>query len=272
MRNDERAAEFIIDAHCHIFPAKIAEKATQNIGRFYETRMDAPAGEVDALLQSGKAIGVGRYVVCSVATKASQVQSINNFIAESCAAHPEFLGLLTLTPDFEAIGQEIDRALALGLRGVKLHPDFQGFAIDDEAVFSMYEAIAARGLPLLFHAGDRRYAFSSPERLAKVARRFPGLTCVAAHFGGYSEWERVRVYDGLENVFFDTCSALGVMPDLGLAERLIEHFGAERFMFGTDFPMWGHEAEFARFGALPLSAAQREQILHKTAEKVYFGA
>ncbi|MDR3086222.1 MAG: amidohydrolase [Christensenellaceae bacterium] len=263
--------ETIIDAHSHIFPEKIAAKATQNIGLFYSTQMDAPAGEVEALLESGKTIGVSRYVVCSVATKGSQVQSINNFIAESCAAHKEFLGLLTLTPDFSNIGQEIDRAIAMGLRGVKLHPDFQNFAIDDESAFAMYEAIEARGLPLLFHAGDRRYAFSNPERLAAVARRFPKLVCVAAHFGGYSEWEKAFVYDGLPNVFFDTCSALGFMPDPALAMRLIEHFGAERFMFATDFPMWGHEAEFARFNALPLSKAQREQILHKTAERVYFG-
>ncbi|MEG1943744.1 MAG: amidohydrolase family protein, partial [Angelakisella sp.] len=99
-----------------------------------------------------------------------------------------------------------------------------------------------------------------PDRLAEVAQKFPRLTCIAAHFGGYQRWKDAEKYLGQPNIYYDTSSSLFVLhPDE--AVRIIEHFGSERFMFGTDYPMWLHEQELERFFALPLSEKQREDIL-----------
>ena len=178
----------IADAHTHIFPEKIAEKATFNIGEFYGIGMNA-IGLADKLIESGREIGVTRYLVCSVATKESQVISINDFIHAACQAHPEFLGFASLHPDLSRPEAEIERVYALGMRGIKFHPDFQLCNIDDEKLMPTYRKMAELGLPGLFHMGDDRYDFSAPVRLRRVKDRFPELTCIAAHFGGYQVWD-----------------------------------------------------------------------------------
>ena len=82
----------VADAHAHIYPGKIAEKATANVGRFYGIEMDE-VGLPHILSEEGKAAGIDRFLVCSVATKVEQVESINGFIAEKCAKYPQFIGL-----------------------------------------------------------------------------------------------------------------------------------------------------------------------------------
>ena len=72
-------AKYIIDSHAHIFPQKIAEKATINIGKFYDIVMDLN-GSVDMLLAQAEKVGITKSVVHSVATVPQQVCSINDFI------------------------------------------------------------------------------------------------------------------------------------------------------------------------------------------------
>ena len=145
----------IYDAHAHIFPAKIAEKATVNIGHFYDIPM-SHVGSAEQLLEKGGAIGVKRYLVCSTATRPDQVEHINTFIHEQCQLHPEFFGFATMHPGYASIEQELDRALSLGLHGIKLHPDFQTFDIDAPEALPIYRAACDRRMAILFHTGDDR--------------------------------------------------------------------------------------------------------------------
>ncbi len=253
----------IIDAHAHIFPEKIARKATDAIGKFYDISMDCPEGLSNRLLESGKKIEVSRYLVSSAATTPAQVQSINEFIYSETKLHPEFLGFGTLHPYMENIEEEIERILSFGLRGVKFHPDFQKFNIDDPMAIDVYKLIAKAKLPVLFHTGDDRYDYSAPTRLRKVMEMVDGFVAIAAHFGGYRRWaEAMRVLD-IENVYFDTSSALFALNKNEAAD-MIHRFGADKFMFGVDFPMWNHDEEFLRFMELPLTDDEREQIFSKT--------
>ena len=250
----------IIDAHAHIYPEKIAAKATDTIGIFYDIKMDMPAGTADKLIEVGKSAGISRYVVHSVATTAHQVRSINEFIKRECEAHPEFIGFITLHQDLteEEIIAEVDFALANGLRGIKLHPDFQKFNIDDESAERFYRAAEGK-LPILLHMGDNRYEFSKPHRLVKMAKKYPRVNFIAAHFGGYRCWDDSPMYKGLPNVYFDTCSSLPfITPER--AKELIDMFGAEKFFFATDFPMWDAKGELDRFNKIPLTEKEREMI------------
>ena len=133
----------IYDAHAHIFPAKIAEKATQSIGHFYDIPMHH-LGSAEELLRRGGEIGISRYLVCSTATKPEQVEHINTFIHEQCELHPEFYGFATMHPDYAHIEEELDRALEMGLHGIKLHPDFQHFDIDAPEALPLYRELIAR--------------------------------------------------------------------------------------------------------------------------------
>ena len=258
----------IINAHAHIYPEKIAKKATDTIGVFYDIEMEMPAGTAQRLIEDGARAGISRFVVHSVATTAHQVRSINDFLKRECDEHPEFIGFITLHQELSEseVREEVELALERGFKGIKLHPDFQKFNIDDECAEKFYRAAEGK-LPILFHIGDDRYDFSAPERLVKMAKKYPKTTFIAAHFGGYRCWDKAELYLGLDNVYFDTCSSLPfITPER--ARELIDLLRAERFFFATDFPMWDSEGEMARFNKIPLSDREREMILGENIKRL----
>jgi len=257
----------IADAHTHIFPQKIAVKASNAIGKFYDIPMEYD-GMTESLLSAGKKIGVGKYLVCSSATTPAQVMSINNFIFEQCNAHSEFMGFGTLHAYMEEPDKEIDRILEMGLKGIKLHPDFQLFDIDDEKAIPIYRRLTKEKLIVLFHTGDKRYEYSSPQKLRRVVDMIPDFVCIGAHFGGYNRWEDARIFSNHPNIYYDTSSALFKLP-ADEAVDIINEFGEDRFMFGTDYPMWDHEDELERFNTMKLTPAQREKIFYKNFEKLF---
>ncbi|MFA9379917.1 MAG: amidohydrolase family protein [Acetanaerobacterium sp.] len=259
----------IWDMHGHIFPAKIAEKAAGAIGEFYDIPMRYK-GSADEIIKSGAGIGVKKQLVCSSATTPAQVQSINTFIAEECKQHPQFIGFGALHPDMEDAQREVRRIIALGLVGVKLHPDFQRFQIDSPRALELYRVVSAYHLPILFHTGDARYDYSSPRRLAKAMDKVPTLVAIAAHFGGYTEWEIVADCLTRPGVYFDTSSSLFTLP-AEQATAFIRTMGADRFFFGVDFPMWDHAEELARFDKMSLTEQEREAILSQNAKRFIAG-
>lgn len=255
------------DAHAHIYPGKIAEKATASVGDFYHIPMHN-VGLPHVLAQRGGEAGIDRFLVCSVATKVEQVRSINQFIQEKCRKYPQFIGLGAWHQDITDISGEMDDIQARGLRGIKLHPDFQEFMIDDPKMLDMYKEAHRRGLPILFHTGDSRTEFSSPHRLMNVIDKLPDFTCIAAHLGGYSEWEEARRELSGTNVYIDTSSSLfKISPEE--AKENIAHFGVDHTMFGTDFPMWDPKEELERFFALGFSQEENQAMLYDNFARLF---
>lgn len=258
----------IIDAHCHIYPDKIAEKAAASTGRFYDIPMRLD-GKVSTLLREGAAAGIDHFIVQSVATTPAQVASINRFIAESVAAsNGTMTGLGTLHPDSEDIAGDVEYLLELGLKGVKLHPDIQGFKLDDYRCLKIYELCEGR-LPLLLHTGDHRYDFSNPNRLKPILDTYTDLTVIGAHFGGWSMWEEAaEQLHGYKHLYVDCSSSLyAFSPEVG--QKLVRCYGADRVLFGTDYPMWTPKEELERFYALQLTDGENEQILWKNAARLF---
>ncbi|MBQ4324237.1 MAG: amidohydrolase [Clostridia bacterium] len=258
----------IIDCHCHIYPDKIALRAAEATGRFYDIPM-ACDGTVSMMQEEGRWAGIERFLVFSVATKPEQTSSINRYIAGEVAKHPGvMLGLGTMHPDDPNIAEEAESILSLGLRGVKLHPDIQGVALDDPRCMAIYEACEGR-LPMILHTGDYRYDYSNPNRLIPILKRFPRLTVVGAHFGGWSIWEEATeaLYD-MENFYVDCSSSLYALESK-VARRLVRAYGADRVLFGTDYPMWHPVEEVARFDEMGLDDEEEEKILHRNAEGLF---
>ena len=256
----------IVDFHAHIYPYKIADNATKAIGDFYNAPMFYN-GHPEQLIESGSKIGVTHYVVHSVATKPMQVESINNFILSEMEEHPEFIGFGTIHPDYDKFEDEMNRMVTTGLHGIKIHPDFQKFHVDSPRMDAIYELATELKLPVLVHAGDIRYDFSGPSRIKNVLQKHPHLTLIAAHFGGYTQWDDAIDYLVGENVYFDTSSSRWKLP-VDKANHMIKTHGVDKFLFGSDFPMWDHEDEFERFNKLDLSGENREMVLYKNAERL----
>ena len=179
-----------IDMHCHIFPPGVAEKVINTLESYYQSPWTG-TGELDDLLRNLRRGRISRGVIFSSATKPSQVEPANNFLSRLQAQYPELLlAFGTLHPDYPDCRGELARIRQLGLRGLKFHPDFQQFLIDDPCMDQIYEA--AGDLPLLFHVGDSRTQFSKPERLLKIS-----------NFGGKTLLE---VYNALEKLGFKRAS------------------------------------------------------------------
>jgi predicted TIM-barrel fold metal-dependent hydrolase len=261
----------IFDSHTHVFPDKIADKATAGIGGFYDmpTRCGGTVADLTSRMKESNICGG---LICSVATDLAQVSSINDFIGRSVSESDLFVGFASLHPQMteSETDNEIKRAVSMGLRGIKLHPDFQRFEADGKTAFRIYEVIDSR-LPVLIHAGDKRFDFSSPGRIANALKRFPDLVVIAAHFGGWSEWEDAILSlagrEFSERLFVDTSSSLYALSQ----EKALEYisaFGDDRVLFGTDYPMWDLKEELERFDKLNLSDSAREKILYSNAEKL----
>ena len=254
----------IFDAHAHIFPPKIEATAVHAIGAFYDrpALMAHPGSPEELAADMGRA-GIRRALVFSTATTTHQVESIDRFILKSCRENPAFIGLGTMHEDYEDFVRELAFLRENGIHGIKLHPDFQKFPIDAEKMLPIYEEMEARDMFLLVHTGDPRYDYSHPSRLARVARLFPRLRCIGAHFGGWGVWPlgQEELAD-LPNVWVDTSSTLG-FPQGGAARALegLRAFDPKRIFFGTDFPMWDPAEELERLLALDLPQAFLEDIL-----------
>lgn len=254
----------LIDVHTHVYPGKIARKATESVCDFYELKSDN-IGTSDELIEKGSRAGIGKYLVLPVAVRPDQVLGINEFVKSECDAHGEFVGFGTVHAGMDNIEEAVEQIKRLGLRGIKMHPDTQHFNIDDRRLYPMYEEIEGR-LPVYLHTGDYRYDYSHPRRLRQVIKDFPKLQTVAAHLGGWSVWEEAGDYLADTDCLVDVSSSLMFMkPEV--AVRCIRRFGADRVMFGSDFPLWDPDTEAERFMSLPLTDAEAEQIAHITAER-----
>ena len=259
----------IIDTHAHIFPDPIAEKAALSISKFYNIPLRSRNGRLQTLLEVSRAAGIDKTVICSAATTSAQTTSINDFLAQTLLQHPGVLyGIGAMHQDYPDKPGELLRMRKLGLKGVKIHPDIQGVALNDPRYDALFEALQDTGMLLLAHTGDSRYHYSNPPELLDVINRFPKLKIICAHLGCWSNWgEGVQYLAGRENVFVDCSSSLYALS-IPKAREIIRAYGAERVLFGTDFPMWVPKEELARLRALDLSSSEMDLILHKNAERL----
>ena len=226
-------------------------------------------GTISDLLSSMDSAGIEIAVICSIATTPKQVRNITEWSRQ--VASERIIPFPSIHPDYADFREEIARMKDLGMKGIKMHPQYQGFAIDEDRVLPIYEAIAAHDLILTFHAGfDISFPTdpsASPDKMARVIERFPDLKIVACHFGGWRQWEEVKQYLAGKDLFFETSYTIGDLSDEKVLE-LIRLHGEDRILFGTDSP-WKDQREYVKeVNSLPLSDDTREKIFHRNAEKL----
>ena len=258
----------VINSHCHIYPEKIASRAVMGIRDFYDLDMSL-TGRIDDLIEDGNKVGVVHYLVHSVATSPKQVKSINEFIGEVVNDNPDiFSGFGTLHPDSEDIEGDFEHLLSLGLKGVKLHPDFQQFALNEERAFKLGEVINEGNVPVLIHCGDYRYNYSNPEQLKPFLEKFPDMLVIGAHFAGWSVWaQATEELAGTPNLYVDLSSSLYALSSED-ANKFIHDYGVDKVLWGTDYPMWESESEMELFQKIGLTKEEENMILYENSAKI----
>ncbi|MCK4982135.1 MAG: amidohydrolase family protein [Victivallaceae bacterium] len=158
----------------------------------------------------------------------------------------------------------ISKIAAMGLKGVKMHPEFQNFCFEDESLFPIWEACIENDIFVLTHTGGD-VAFSAPynsdpRRLKAFHKRFKELKLVLAHLGSWGMWDEAEEFIAGLPVYLDLAFTLGRITDEQLV-RIIRKHGAERVLFGTDSPWCDQEKTLKHFRNLPLTDKEKDLIL-----------
>lgn len=259
-----------IDFHTHVFPEKIAPKAMEKLSFLSGGLINYTDGTLKGLKNQMEKANIDLSVVLSIATNEAQQQSVNDF-AKEINETEGFVGFGSVFPLGKSAIFELERIKAMGLKGVKLHPDYQGFFADDEKLKPIYKKISELGLITVFHAGaDFGFAppyCATPERLERALSWFESPV-VAAHFGGLFCYEGVlEKLCGKENLYIDTAFSYSMLPRY-YALKIIEKQGTDKVLFGTDSPWHTAEMELRLLENLGLNTDELEQIKYKNALKL----
>ena len=259
----------LIDFHTHAFPKKIAGKAIEKLSFVSGGLEPYTDGTLDGLKKSMKNGGVDISVVMNIATNATQQKNVNDFAA-SINNGKDIFAFGSVFPDSEDALCELERIKDLGLVGVKLHPDYQGFFVDDEKMKPIYKKISQLGLVTLFHAGFD-YGFAppygaTPERMEKALAWFDSPV-IAAHWGGLNLCEGVLKHLCGKDIWFDTSFGYGNMPK-SFAQELMDKHTPDRFLFGSDMPWHRPQWERCLIESLDVSYEDKEKIYYKNALKL----
>lgn len=258
----------VIDFHIHMFPDKLAEGAVGTLARRSGLKPEGNGTCADTLHKMA-AGGADMAVVQNIATNAKQTAHVNDFAIE-LMQEPKLIPFGSVHPDCDW-RYELDRLADNGIKGIKLHPDYQDFYIDEARMQPIYEYILKKGFILLFHAGLDiglpNPVHAEPERTANVLGLFAGEKVVLAHMGGFQRWDAVEQYLLGKNIYLDTSCAASYMKP-GQLEKMIQAHGTGKVLFATDFPWGNFGSDIRAIQSLPLKLEEKDAILYKNALKL----
>jgi uncharacterized protein len=255
----------IIDMHTHAWPDALAPGTVAALGAQGHLQAEYD-GTISGLTAAMDRAGVQASVVLPVATKPSQVTTINDWIAATASARIVPFG--AMHPDFPDPASEVARMRSLGLRGFKMHPEYQEFEPCEDRMRAVYAAAVEHGMVLHFHAGGDvalDTVRGTPEQFRAVLDEWPSLTAVLAHMGGFLRWGEVSELLAGRDVWFDTAYTLGHLSDEEFVALARQH-GCDRVLFGTDGPWTDAADEIAHLRRLPFTSGELAGILGGNAE------
>lgn len=260
--------KMIIDTHIHFFMDAIAQKAAAKLKATAQIPCYTDFTEADTRRKL-KEWGIDFGLLLPIATKPGQQRKINDWAA--LLQGGSILCFGTVHPAAQDALTELEYIKALGLRGVKMHPDYQNFFFDDESAFPLYEKMAELGLPLALHAGfdpvSPEVAHATPAMIRDVKRVVPGLRIMAAHMGGHAMYDDVEKYIVGENVYIDISMTPGSCPQEQF-ERIIKNHGAEKVLFASDCPWTEPRQELVMLEKVELTGVEMERILYRNAAEL----
>jgi hypothetical protein len=275
----------IIDCHTHVFPPRMKESRAEYAGRdlCFATLYGNPRSRIitaDELVSAMDEAGIAMSVIASIGWNAPELCVENNdYIMASIARYPErLIGFGAVPPLSTGVYSEIERCARGGLRGIgEIRPDVQQVDLaDTKALAPFAGALIENNLVLLTHASEpvgHVYPGKgevTPQQLYKFITAFPNLKTICAHWGGglpfYSLMPEVK--QALANVYFDS-AASPLLYDGAVYRQVIGLLGADRILFGSDYPLLPYNRALADINGPGLPEAQRELILSGNARRLF---
>lgn len=258
----------IIDFHVHCFSDELAGRATAVLSE-RSGIIPFANGTIDGIKASMRDACVDRSVILSIATKPQQASKITKWAAS--IQDDVITAFGSIHPDSRNWREELSEIQSAGLPGIKFHPDYQEFFVDEERLFPIYERALELGLIIIFHAGMDiglpPPCHCTPERLQRVVRAFPDGNFVAAHMGGFKCWDGVEKYLVGENIYLDTSFSLEWI-ETGQFLSIVRKHGYHKVLFATDSPWSGQKEELERIRSIGLLPEEERAILGDNANKL----
>lgn len=258
----------IIDFHTHMFPDFLAESTISLLSKNAGIKPYTDGTLNDTIKKMDDA-GIDIIVVCNIATNPKQMHNVNSFAIEQ-NKNERLVAFGSIHPDSDYIS-ELDRLSENGIKGIKLHPEYQNFYIDDKKMQKVYEDILKRGFVLIFHAGVD-YGFdapfhATPERTNNVLKMFEGEKVVLAHMGGFDMWEDNMKYLIGKDIYIDT-SCAHAFTDKNTILGILNAHKKDKILFATDTPWNDMKSEIKATYDLGLDSEFTDMILYKNAKKL----
>ena len=266
---DEKSV-MIIDFHTHIFPDAIASRAitslAEEINYLYHPVTD---GTKTALVKRMDEWGIDVSVSMPVITKPSQFIKTNDFAKN--ASDSRVISFGGIHPETDNYKRDVDYIVSLGLKGIKLHPEYQNFSIDEPEMMNVYDYILSKGLMIMFHAGaDPAYKppfRSSPRAFRKIIDEMKGGVIIAAHLGGHAQWDDVEKYLVGTDIYLDTSMGTEYYPREQFV-RIVKNHTKGHILFGSDSPWSNAKKEIEKIRSMPLTDEEKTDILGHSAQKL----
>ena len=258
----------ITDFHAHAFPDNLAARAIPLLEEESSTKANLD-GTVSSLLDSMDKAGISRSVVVSIATNANQYDSILRWSLS--IASERIMPFPSVHPDDPEIMVHIDQIANSGCRGIKMHPYYQEFTLDEERMEPIYKRIQLNDLVLLMHTGFDmafdRIRVADPARIIHVVEMFPDLKLVTSHLGAWQDWDRVERHLLGKPVYMDVSYTLPFLETAKVKEFLLSH-PAEYLLFGTDTPWGNQEKDLRAFRGMDLGERRTKALFHENAARL----
>lgn len=265
----------IIDFHTHIFPEKIAARTIEKLENIANVKAFTD-GREESLVASMKASGVGMSIVLPVVTRPEQFNTVNEFAAQLNEAYQDkeyrLLSFGGIHPDTLDFKRELRVIKNLGLKGIKLHPDYQNTYFDDIKYMRILDYATELGLISVVHAGvDIGYpdhVRCTVERIKKVIDEVAPEKMVLAHYGAFGLWDEVEQSIAGENVYLDTAYTFGFIKEEQF-QRILDKHGVDKILFATDSPWSGQKESLGALEQLVHEQKELADILGNNAEKLF---
>ncbi len=255
----------IVDFHAHAFPDELAERAMKMLAE--EGGIQASLdGRVSSLLRSMDKNGIEKSIVCSIATKPSQFDTILRW--SRTIGTDRIIPLPSLHPLDPEAAEQVSHIKGEGFKGIKFHPYYQDFNVDDERLFPVYERICRENLIMVVHTGFD-FAFekvrkADPVRIMRVLRRFPDIKLVTTHLGAWDDWDEVEKHIAGKKIYMEISFSLEYLGK-EVARKIILNHPPDHVLFGTDSPWTDQGGTLALLKGLDLGPEREKLILRENA-------
>ena len=252
----------VIDFHAHAFPDRLAEYAIAKLEAETDEATACLDGRVASLLASMDLAGIEQSVICSIATKPEQFEPILAWSGQIASAR--IVPFPSVHPRDPAALERLGVVRREGFPGIKLHPYYQDFTVDDASLLPFYRRASELGLMVVFHTGFDiafpRVRIADPARLAWLHRQVPGLAIITTHLGAWEDWDAVREHLLGETVYMEVSFTDGYLTDNEIRDMLQRH-PRDYVLFGTDSPWRDQSEALAAVRRLELEPALEQALL-----------